>query len=41
VVAHDRNGQILSQMAGRGRITAMEMDRVLGNHIDTSALLCI
>lgn len=40
MVAHDRNGQILSQMAGRGRITAMEMDRVLGNHIDTSALLC-
>jgi hypothetical protein len=25
VVAHDRNGQILSQMPGRGRITAMEL----------------
>lgn len=40
VVAHDRNGQILSQMAGKGRVTAVELDKVLGNHIDTSALLC-
>lgn len=40
VVAHDRNGQILSQMAGKGRVTAVELDEVLGNHIDTSALLC-
>ena len=24
VVAHDRNGQILSEVAGRGRITAMQ-----------------
>jgi transposase-like protein len=40
VVAHDRNGQILSQMAGRGRITAMEIDGVLGKHIDTTAWLC-
>lgn len=40
VVAHDRNGQILSQMAGKGRITAVELDKVLGSHIDTSALLC-
>ncbi|MEJ9151301.1 IS1595-like element ISBsm2 family transposase [Bacillus smithii] len=40
VVAHDRNGQILSQMVGRGRVTAMEIDEVLGKHIDTSALLC-
>jgi hypothetical protein len=35
-VAHDRNGQILSQMAGRGRITAIEIDEVLGKHIDIS-----
>ncbi|OZT11059.1 IS1595 family transposase [Priestia aryabhattai] len=40
VVAHDRNGQILSQTAGTGRITAVELDLVLGKHIDTSALLC-
>lgn len=40
VVAHDRNGQILSQMAGKGRISAIELDEVLGSHIDTSALLC-
>lgn len=31
VVAYDRNGQILSQMVGRGRVTAMEIDEVLGN----------
>lgn len=40
VVAHDRNGQILSQKAGKGRISADELDVVLGGHIDTSALLC-
>jgi hypothetical protein len=27
-------------MAGRGRITAIEIDEVLGKHIDISALLC-
>ncbi|MDR7001945.1 hypothetical protein J2Y67_004430 [Neobacillus niacini] len=40
VVAHDRNGQIISQMAGKGRITAIELDKVLGSYIYTSALLC-
>ncbi|MFD1777205.1 IS1595 family transposase [Fredinandcohnia salidurans] len=40
VVAHDRNGQILSQKAGKGRISAIQLDQVLGRHIDTSALLC-
>lgn len=40
VVAHDRNGQIFSQKAGKGRITAIEIDEVLGKYIDTSALLC-
>lgn len=40
VVAHDRNGQILSQKAGKGRISAIQLDEVLGKHIDTSALLC-
>jgi len=38
VVAHDRNGQILSQTAGKGRITAMEIDGVLGNIL--TPLLC-
>jgi hypothetical protein len=27
-------------MAGKGRVTATELDKVLGSHIDTSALLC-
>ena len=40
VVAYDRNGRIFSQKAGRGRITATEIDEVLGEYIDTSALLC-
>ncbi|WP_338780503.1 IS1595 family transposase [Metabacillus sp. FJAT-52054] len=40
VVAHDRNGQILSQTAGKGRVTAIELDAVLGNYLDSSALLC-
>ena len=29
VVAHDRNGQILSEVAGKGRITALDIDDVL------------
>ncbi|MBJ8107023.1 MULTISPECIES: IS1595 family transposase [Bacillus cereus group] len=40
VVAYDRDGGILSQMAGKGRITAHELNGVLGSNIDTSALLC-
>lgn len=40
VVAHDRNGQILSQTGGKGRISSVELDLVLGKYIDTSALLC-
>ena len=32
VVAHDRNGQILSQVAGKGRITAFELDAVQGDY---------
>lgn len=27
-------------MASKGRITPVELDKVLGSHIDTSALLC-
>jgi hypothetical protein len=30
VVAYDRNGQILSEVAGKGRITALDIDAVLG-----------
>jgi len=40
VVAHDRNGQILSEVAGKGRITALDIDAVLGDYLDDSALLC-
>ncbi len=40
VVAHDRNGQILSEVAGKGRITALDIDNVLGDYLDDSALLC-
>lgn len=40
VVAYDRNGQTFSQKAGRDRITATEIDEVIGEYIDTSALLC-
>ena len=40
VVAYDRNGRIFSRKAGRDRITATEIDEVIGEYIDTSALLC-
>ncbi|WP_047155301.1 IS1595 family transposase [Aneurinibacillus tyrosinisolvens] len=40
VVAQDRNGVILSKMAGRGRVTAKAIDEVMGSYIDPSALLC-
>lgn len=40
VVAQDRNGQIVSQFAGKGRISAKEIDHVLGEYIHPSALLC-
>ena len=38
VVAYDGNGQILSEVAGKGRITALEIDTILGNYLDDSAL---
>lgn len=38
-VAHDRSGQILSEVAGRGRITAIEIDTVLGDYLDNTAFL--
>jgi hypothetical protein len=40
VVAQDRNGQVISQMAGKGRVKSTDIEQVLGNYIDTSALLC-
>lgn len=40
VVAMDRNGQIISQNAGFGRITATEIDSVLGEFIVASSVLC-
>lgn len=40
LVAQDRNGQVISQMAGKGRIKSTDIDKVLGSFIDTSALLC-
>lgn len=40
VVAHDRNGNIICQMGGRGRIRAEEIDKVIGGHISPSSLLC-
>ena len=40
VVAHDRNGQVLSEVAGKGRITVLEIDTVLDDYLDDSVLLC-
>ena len=40
VVAYDRNGQGLSEVTGKGRITALEIDTILGDYLDDSALLC-
>jgi len=40
VVAYDRNGNIICQMGGRGRIKAEDIDKVIGGHIEASSLLC-
>ncbi|OXM84021.1 IS1595 family transposase [Paenibacillus rigui] len=40
VVAHDRNGNVLSKMAGRGRITADEIDHSLDGFLDEEIVLC-
>ena len=40
VVAMDRNGQIISQNAGFGRISANEIDSVLGKYIGSASVLC-
>ncbi len=40
VVAQDRNGQVISQKAGTGRVRAEEINAVIGDFIDPSSLLC-
>lgn len=40
LVAHDRNGTLLSKMAGYGRITANEIDEVMGHLLGDSPSLC-
>jgi transposase-like protein len=40
IVAHDRNGNILSKVAGRGRITADEIDQALSGCLDSDVILC-
>ncbi|ESU33973.1 Insertion element protein [Bacillus sp. 17376] len=40
VVAQDRNGQIVAQKAGNGRVKAEEIEAVIGDYIDPAALLC-
>jgi transposase-like protein len=37
LVALDRNGEVISQMAGKGRIKSTDIDRVLGAYIDPSS----
>ena len=40
VVAQDRNGQVIAQKAGTGRVRAEEINAVIGDFIDPSSLLC-
>jgi hypothetical protein len=40
LVAMDRNGDIVSQIAGHGRITTTEVDTVLGTQLASGSLLC-
>ncbi|MGE7828239.1 IS1595 family transposase [Paenibacillus sp. NPDC093718] len=40
VVALDRNGAIFSKLAGRGRVTASQINDVLGNLLRRDAVLC-
>ncbi|MDM5239175.1 IS1595 family transposase [Bacillus cereus] len=40
IVAKDRQGNLVSRYAGRGRITHGEIEQSLGEYIDSSALLC-
>lgn len=40
VVAQDRNGNIFSKVAGRGRITADQIDQILSKSLDNDIVLC-
>ncbi len=40
LVAIDRNGHIISQKAGMGRINSKQIDAVLGNYIAPGSMLC-
>jgi transposase-like protein len=40
VVAQDRNGNVLSKVAGRGRTTADEIDLAIGKCLDADVVLC-
>lgn len=40
VVAQDRNGGVVARKAGRGRVRTEEIDAVIGEYIEPSALLC-
>lgn len=40
VVAQDHNSNVVARKAGRGRVRAEEIDVVIGEYIDPSALLC-
>src|SRR5665648_505652 len=40
LVAMDRTGHILSRNAGMGRITAKQIDNIMGDHIAPNSLLC-
>lgn len=40
VVAQDRNGNVIARKAGTGRVRAEEIDAVIGDYIESSALLC-
>lgn len=40
VVAMDREGHIVNKTAGRGRITANEIDKAIGSHLSNDVILC-
>lgn len=40
VVAQDRNGNVIAQKAGTGRVRAEEINAVIGSYIEPSSLLC-
>ena len=40
VVGKDREGNLIAGVAGRGRVSAREIEKVLDKHIDPKAILC-